>query len=198
MKLKIKITPFLILSVLAIVYSLRNHLFDFWTLTGGTSLIGVFAIAALGISVILFVIDRQLLKKIDLKKVYLIELITIVLIGILYLNQKAQLICELNDDVEYFVIVYEVEGQPKLTNSFPFNKRIKIEKNGIYLTIDKDKFSNGANIIRVDLKSHSSKIYNMKINGKTYRTDFMTINNSGMQFDSVEFRIDSLIRTTYK
>ena len=196
MKRNIKITPFLIFSIIVLIYAIRNHLFDFWTLRGGTSLIGVFALVAVGISIILFLVDRQLLIKFRIKKVFIIEVVLILLLLVLYQYNKRQLICDLSENVDYFVIVFEVEGQPNLSYSFPFDKKIKIQENGIYLINDRDKISNGNKILRTGLKSHSSKIYNISINDKIYRSEFITINNPNVQFDSIESKIKSLIKIT--
>ena len=190
---KIKITPFLIFAVVALIYAIRYNLFNFWTLKGGASLIGIYAIAALGISVVLIVSDRQFLKRFTLRRVYLIESIIISLIGIFYLHHNRRLICELDNSVDYFVIVYDIGGEPKLDYSFPFSKKMVIDKNGIYLIRDKDNFKNSNKIIRQDLKSHSTKIYNVNILDKPYRTELITINNTPVDFDSLEIKIENLL-----
>lgn len=192
------ITPFLILSVISLIYSIWNHLFDFWTLTGGASLIGVFAIAGLVVSIILFLIDRKLLRIYNLKNVYLIEIVVIILIGIFYFYETRRLICELNDDVEYFVIVYGIEAQPGLNYSFPFNKKISIDNNGCYLVNNEDNFSNGNKIIRTNIKSNTSIVHNLKVDDKVYKTELVTINNFKVDYDSLETKIGNLIQRKYK
>lgn len=81
MNSKFKITPFLILTIVLVIYSIIHlHLFDFWTLDGGMSAIGVNAIALVIFSGIILFIDRFLLKKLKLKWIFLIEIAAILLV----------------------------------------------------------------------------------------------------------------------
>ncbi|MFD2517722.1 hypothetical protein [Salinimicrobium flavum] len=83
--MKLIVTPFnLTILALVLLSIFKLHLFNFWTLDGGSSLVGLYAVGALIISLFLFVADRLLMKNLTYKKAFLIEIV-LVAIGLLIL-----------------------------------------------------------------------------------------------------------------
>ena len=191
----IKITPFFIVALVLVYYSIFEfHLFNFWTLKGGESAIGVNAIISLCSSIILFFVDRKINKHYLLKKTILIELLIIVAYfssNLFYSNNK-KLICKIDDNVEFFVIIYGVEKQMELDDSFPFNKSIEIQKNNIYVTQSTHLFKGIPEIIGKTKKSLASISHQTIVKDKTYYSEIIFFDNclEETQIDSLKNRID--------
>ena len=174
---KIKITPFIIIILILLYLSIwKYHLLNFWTLRGGESLIGIFALGFIGLAIILFIIDKILIKKLHLKKVIFIELGIIISISLIGAYNSKKLICNLNKDVDYFAIVYNVENATELSTSFPFNKKIRIRENGAYLTKTPKIFNNMPIIEGRDYNVISSYPFKDTIGTKIYKYEIITIN----------------------
>jgi energy-coupling factor transporter transmembrane protein EcfT len=129
-----KITPFLILSISAIIYSIVIVIKEKelgW---------GIFAVVTLiVIGIILFIIDFGLKKWLkNYKKIFLTEFALLVLVIIFYsykFNRTKTLIIPTEFNKSYVTIIYGVENSKDLSiSALTWNKSIEIPKNGILLT----------------------------------------------------------------
>ena len=129
-----KITPFLILSISAIIYSIVIVIKEKelgW---------GIFALVTLiVIGIILFIIDFGLKKWLkNYKKIFLTEFALVVLAIIFYsykFNRTKTLIIPSEFNESYVTIIYGVENSKDLSiSALTWNKSIEIPKNGILLT----------------------------------------------------------------
>ena len=128
-----KISPFLILGILLIVWSIYGFITD------GTGWGGVAAIAIFIFALIILIVDlglKKFLKK--YKRIFLTELI-ITLITIFIYNYKFSrtktLIIPSDFNREYVTIIYGVKNSKDLSiSATTWNKKIEIPKSGILLT----------------------------------------------------------------
>jgi energy-coupling factor transporter transmembrane protein EcfT len=128
-----KITPFLILGISLIIWSIYGFVTD------GTGWGGVAAIAIFIFALIILAIDfglKKFLKK--YKKIFLTELIIALITIFLYnyrFSRTKTLIIPSDFNKEYVTIIYDVENSKDLSiSAITWNKKIGIPKNGILLT----------------------------------------------------------------
>ncbi|WP_397447821.1 hypothetical protein [Polaribacter sp. R77954] len=132
-KLK-KITPFLILSILSIIYAI------FIVIKERNLGWGFFAVIALiVIGILLFVVDFGLKKWLkNYKKLFLTELALLLLVVVVYnykFNRTKTLIIPTEFNKSYVTIIYGVENSKDLSiSALTWNKKIDIPKSGILLT----------------------------------------------------------------
>ena len=129
-----KITPFLILSISVIIYSIVIVIKEKelgW---------GIFAVVTLiVIGIILFIVDFGLKKWFkNYKKIFLTEFALVVLLILFYsykFNRTKTLIIPTEFNKSYVTIIYGVENSKDLSiSALTWNKSILIPKNGILLT----------------------------------------------------------------
>ncbi|PIB37637.1 hypothetical protein BFP78_00245 [Gaetbulibacter sp. 5U11] len=128
-----KITPFLIIGILSIVFAIYKWIFD----SNGLGMISVYLLFIVGIIALLFDFGfRKWLK--TFKKIAFTELI---IIGILisanqykyHRTKTLEIPTDLNN--KYVTIIYGVNGQPELEiTDFTLTKNIVIPDNGILMT----------------------------------------------------------------
>ena len=128
-----KITPFLVLGALLIIWS------TYVLVTDGSGWGGVAAIAMLIFALVIVIVDfglKKLLKK--YKKVFLTETIVALVVIFIYnytFNRKQTLVIPSDFDKNYVTLIYGVDNTNNLSiSSITWNRNIKIPKNGILLT----------------------------------------------------------------
>lgn len=127
-----KITPFLILAIASLIYSI------YIVITKGLDWEIFIAFTLFIIAIIFFLIDLGLKKWVkNYKKILITQLTLILLFSLIYTYQfrTKTLIIPTDFDKEYVTIVYGVENSIDLSiSAFTWNKKIEIPKNGILLT----------------------------------------------------------------
>ena len=130
-KLFQKPTVFLILGVILILIGIPSGIY-LYTLSGGASLGGVLILMAVFIVFVFLVIDRALVRKLNSKKVNIIEVAFLIIASTIYfyLNRKIE-IEQLNQNSEFIIVI---ENNKKMINNnyeykFPFNKKIRTNEN---------------------------------------------------------------------
>jgi len=131
-----KISPFLIIGILTIVFAVYKWIYN----SNGLDMISVYLLLIVGIIVLLVDFGfREWLK--TFKKIAFIELI---IIGILIsanqykYNRVKTLEIPIDLSNQYITIIYGVDGQPDLgITDFTLAKNIKIPDNGILMTSSK-------------------------------------------------------------
>lgn len=195
---KIKITPFLIINIILLFLSIvKFHLFNFWTLRGGESLVGVFALWSLLIVIILFLFNKILITYLNLKKVYIIELSLILIFLTTVFYNSRRIIYNVEKNVDYFAVVYNIENANDLDYSyyFLFSKKIKVIKNGIYFTKITNDFDNMPDVIMEKRISISRSSYTDTVNSKIYKYDIVIYNK---QSDSISNQLRREIQKILK
>jgi hypothetical protein len=128
-----KITPFLIIGILSIVFAIYKWIYD----SNGLGMISVYLLFIVGIIALLVDFGfRKWLK--TFKKIAFIELIIIgILISANQYKYNRVKTLEIPTDLsnQYVTIIYGVNGQPELEiTDFTLSKNIKIPDNGILMT----------------------------------------------------------------
>jgi len=164
MKILHKITPFLILRILSIIFAIY-----YFTIETNNEGWGVYVIFALCLFVTVCFIIELLLKLIfkNWKKLILIESgIILILIGY-YQYQNRQFIFELpeNFSQEYITVIYNVENEQKLEmNIFAFWQKIQVPKAGVVLTSSRiTKYEHD-----IDIKTFNGEYYSSDDNQKMF------------------------------
>ena len=172
-----KITPFLILAIVSLIYSIYILITD----GQGWGLLVVFALT--GIAIAFFIVDL-LLKKFILswKKILWIESgILLILFG-LYQYENRPLIFELpgNFSQDYVTVIYDVEDAKDLgINAFTLRKKIQVPNDGIIYT------SSGLdeNLPETDFKTSSGEYFSSTDNKKM----FIKLTNSEFEYNGKKY-----------
>ncbi|WP_139856800.1 MULTISPECIES: hypothetical protein [Flavobacteriaceae] len=127
-----KITPFLTLAIISLIYSI------YILITDGQDW-GIFIVFALFvIAVVFFLIDFGIKKWLkNYKKIFITQLTLILVFAMIYGYQyrTKTLIIPTDFDKEYVTIIYGVENSKDLfISAITLNKKIEIPENGILLT----------------------------------------------------------------
>ena len=127
-----KITPFLILAIISLIYSI------YILITDGQDW-GIFIVFTLFvIAVVFFLIDFGIKKWLkNYKKIFITQLTLILVFAMIYGYQyrTKTLIIPTDFDKEYVTIIYGVENSKDLSiSAITLNKKIEIPLNGILLT----------------------------------------------------------------
>jgi energy-coupling factor transporter transmembrane protein EcfT len=132
-----KITPLLILMIIAIIQAI--HIF--FSESDGQGWGTLLAFALIGFALGFLIVDLLLKKFIkEWKKVMLVESGIVLLVFGWYQYQKRPMILELpeNFNQKYVTIIYEVDNSNELgINAFTLRKKINVPKDGIILTSSK-------------------------------------------------------------
>ena len=164
MKILRKITPLLILMIIAIIQAVQI----FFSESDGQGWGMLLAFALIGFAIGFLVVDLLIKKFIkNWKKVMLIESGIVLLFIGWYQYQNRPLIFELpeNFNQNYVTIIYEVDNANELgINAFTLRKKIEVPEDGIILTSSKISEI----LPKTDFKSFEGESYNESGNQKMF------------------------------
>ena len=197
MKVKIKptITPFRLVILVLLYFSIFEFgLPNIKDSSGGSAMGLTYAILILPLAVSVFFLDLLLLKFLTLLKVYLIELLTIFLICTFAIYSENKLVCNANENIDCFVIVYGVENEIKAKNSFPFNHEFDIPQNGICLIDVPTSLNKMPEIVGRNFNSLTSQNYEETIRNRVYECEIIRFDNvSSSKIDSMKMEVRKLL-----
>lgn len=177
--MKLKFTPFLLCAIVLVILSVsRFHLFDFWILRGGESLIGIYALGSVLGALVTFTLDRYFINTFNnTGKVWIIEMIILAVLALSHSYYTRRIQCEVGGDVDYFGIVYNVESAPKLDYSFPFDKKLRIEVDTVIFTSTLDEFKGLPDIHGRTYNNLSSSANFLNVGGRRYEYQIITFDS---------------------
>lgn len=128
-----KPTLILVIAIIIIIIGIPSGIYGL-TLNGGASLGGVLILIGVFITFLILLLDRFFVSFVNYKKLNFFEFLFLIITVTLYSYFNRNITIELTNPDAEFLIVIENNGSlknSKIEYSFPFNKKIKTNKNYI-------------------------------------------------------------------
>jgi len=132
---KFKITLFLVAALVGLCMSIPTAIkYLFIETNGGVAIVGLMALIYSGAIVSILVIERIIIHSghFSPKKIFFVELSLILIAITLYKLDYSTYFFQVNDKVEWFAIHFDDNQTDRIgTYSFPNNRNLQIERNGV-------------------------------------------------------------------